>query len=94
MGISRTPPCGISTLSDVSENFRPHSLSQEPPKFPAEPLFYAQEPPHFDRACRWNKLKEKAWQAFKRKAVEVIVAILTAAITALTTTSCMGYGPL
>jgi len=29
----------------------------------------------------------------KRKAVEVIVAILTAAITALTTTSCMGHGP-
>ena len=41
-----------------------------------------------------ERLKEKAWQAIKRKAVEVIVAILTAAITALTTTSCMGYGPL
>ena len=42
----------------------------------------------------FDKIKEKAWQAIKRKAVEVIVAILTAAITALTTTSCMGYGPL
>ena len=41
-----------------------------------------------------ERLKEKAWQAIKRKAVEVIVAILTAAITALTTTSCMGYGPI
>ena len=41
----------------------------------------------------FDKLKDKAWQAIKRKAVEVIVAILTAAITALTTTSCMGYGP-
>ena len=41
-----------------------------------------------------DTLREKAWQAIKRKAVEVIVAILTAAITALTTTSCMGYGPL
>ena len=27
-------------------------------------------------------------------AVEVIVAMLTAAITALTTTRCMGYGPI
>ena len=42
----------------------------------------------------FDKLKDKAWQVIKRKAVEVIVAILTAAITALTTTSCMGYGPL
>ena len=42
----------------------------------------------------FDRLKEKAWQAIKRKAVEVIVAILTAAITALTTTSCMGYGPI
>ena len=42
----------------------------------------------------FDKIKEKAWQAIKRKAVEVLVAILTAAITALTTTSCMGYGPL
>ena len=42
----------------------------------------------------FEKLKEKAWQAIKRKAVEVLVAMLTAAITALTTTSCMGYGPL
>ena len=41
----------------------------------------------------FDKLKDKAWQVIKRKAVEVIVAILTAAITALTTTSCMGYGP-
>ena len=42
----------------------------------------------------FDKIKEKAWALIKRKAVEVIVAILTAAITALTTTSCMGYGPL
>ena len=42
----------------------------------------------------FDKMKEKAWQAIKRKAVEVIVAILTAAIAAITTTSCMGYGPL
>ena len=42
----------------------------------------------------FEKLKEKAWAAIKRKAVEVIVAMLTAAITALTTTSCMGYGPI
>ena len=42
----------------------------------------------------FDTLREKAWQVIKRKAVEVIVAILTAAITALTTTSCMGFGPL
>ena len=42
----------------------------------------------------FDKFKEKAWAAIKRKAVEVIVAMLTAAITALTTTSCMGYGPI
>ena len=42
----------------------------------------------------FDKFKEKAWAAIKRKAVEVIVAMLTAAITALTTTSCMGFGPL
>ena len=42
----------------------------------------------------FDRLKEKAGQVIKRKAVEVIVAILTAAITALTTTSCMGYGPI
>ena len=41
-----------------------------------------------------DNFKEKAWKAIKRKAVEVLVAILTAAITALTTTSCMGFGPL
>ena len=41
-----------------------------------------------------DTLREKAWALIKRKAVEVIVAILTAAITALTTTSCMGYGPI
>ena len=41
----------------------------------------------------FDNLKEKAWALIKRKAVEVIVAILTAAITALTTTSCMGHGP-
>ena len=40
-----------------------------------------------------DKLKEKAWTLIKRKAVEVLVAMLTAAITALTTTSCMGHGP-
>ena len=42
----------------------------------------------------FDKLKDKAWQVIKRKAVEVIVAILTAAITARTTTSCLGYGPI
>ena len=42
----------------------------------------------------FDKFKEKAWQAIKKKAVEVLVAMLTAAITALTTTSCMGFGPL
>ena len=41
----------------------------------------------------FDKLKEKAWTLIKRKAVEVLVAMLTAAITALTTTSCMGHGP-
>ena len=40
-----------------------------------------------------DTLRERAWALIKRKAVEVIVAILTAAITALTTTSCMGHGP-
>ena len=42
----------------------------------------------------FDKLGEKIWTLIKRKAVEVIVAMLTAAITALTTTSCMGHGPL
>ena len=42
----------------------------------------------------FEKLGEKAWQAIKKKAVEVLVAMLTAAITALTTTSCLGYGPI
>ncbi len=37
---------------------------------------------------------EKAWKVIKRKGAEVLVAMLTAAITALTTTSCMGYGPI
>ena len=41
----------------------------------------------------FDKIKEKAWALIKRKAVEVLVAMLTAAITALTTTSCMGHGP-
>ena len=40
-----------------------------------------------------DTLREKAWALIKRKAVEVLVAMLTAAITALTTTSCMGHGP-
>ena len=38
--------------------------------------------------------REKVWQIIKKKAVEVLVAMLTAAITALTTTSCMGHGPI
>ena len=42
----------------------------------------------------FDNLKQKAWALIKRKAVEVLVAMLTAAITALTTTSCMGHGPL
>ena len=42
----------------------------------------------------FDKLGEKAWAVIKRKAVEVLVAMLTAAITALTTTSCMGFGPI
>ena len=42
----------------------------------------------------WSNIQEKLWALIKRKAVEVIVAMLTAAITALTTTSCMGHGPL
>jgi hypothetical protein len=37
----------------------------------------------------FDKLSKKVWAFVKRKAVEVIVAMLTAAITALTTTSCM-----
>ena len=41
----------------------------------------------------FESIKERAWALIKRKAVEVIVAMLTAAITALTTTSCMGHGP-
>ena len=42
----------------------------------------------------FEKLGEKAWALIKRKAVEVLVAMINAAITALTTTSCMGFGPL
>ena len=42
----------------------------------------------------FKKLGDKVWAAIKRKAVEVLVAMLTAAITALTTTSCLGYGPM
>ena len=36
---------------------------------------------------------EKVWQVVKKKGIEVLVAALTAAITALTTTSCLGHGP-
>ena len=57
----------------------------------------AQQPPLRGEAgggSVFDKFTEKAWQAIKRKAVEVIVAMLTAAITALTTTSCIGYGPI
>jgi hypothetical protein len=39
-------------------------------------------------------IPEKVWQIIKKKAVEVLVAMLTAAITALTTTSCMGHVPI
>ncbi len=42
----------------------------------------------------FSKIGDKVWAAIKRKAVEVLVAMLTAAITALTTTSCMGFGPI
>ena len=49
------------------------------------------------KKCRamkvFDSIREKLWALIKRKAVEVIVAMLTAAITALTTTSCMGHGP-
>jgi Mg/Co/Ni transporter MgtE len=39
-------------------------------------------------------IREKVWKIIKKKAVEVLVAMLTAAITALTTTSCIGHGPV
>ena len=42
----------------------------------------------------FDNLKKKAWALIKHKAVEILVAMLTAAITALTTTNCMGYGPM
>ena len=42
----------------------------------------------------FSKIGDQVWAAIKRKAVEVLVAMLTAAITALTTTSCMGFGPI
>ena len=42
----------------------------------------------------FDRLGNKVWAIIRRKAVEVIVAMLTAAITALTTTSCIGYGPI
>ena len=35
------------------------------------------------------KINVKFW----KKVMDVLVAIITAAITALTTTSCMGHGP-
>ena len=34
-------------------------------------------------------MKKEMW----KKIIQVIVSILTAALTALGTTSCMGYGP-
>ena len=39
----------------------------------------------------FNGIREKVWQIIKKKAIKVLVAMLTAAITALTTTSCMGH---
>jgi len=42
----------------------------------------------------FETIGEKLLALIKKKAVEVLVAMLTAAITALTTTSCMGHGPL
>ena len=35
-------------------------------------------------------MKRETWKTI----IQVIVSILTAALTALGTTSCMGYGPL
>ena len=42
----------------------------------------------------FETIGEKLLALIKKKAVEVLVAMLTAAFTALTTTSCMGHGPL
>ena len=39
-------------------------------------------------------IPEKVWQIIKKKAIKVLVAMLTTAITALTTTSCMSYGTI
>jgi hypothetical protein len=39
-------------------------------------------------------IREKVWQIIKKKAVEVLFAMLIAAFTALTTTSCMGHDPI
>ena len=36
----------------------------------------------------------KSGRLIAKKLLEIVVAIITAMITALTTTSCMGYGPL
>ena len=37
---------------------------------------------------------KNVWNAVKKKALEALLAIVTAAIAAVTTTSCMGHGPL
>ena len=39
----------------------------------------------------FDGIREKVWQIIKKKTVEVLVFMFTAAITALTTTSCMGH---
>jgi len=45
------------------------------------------------RKIMWifDGIREKVWQIIKKKAIEVLFAMLIAAITALTITSCMGH---
>ena len=45
-------------------------------------------------AIRAKKKKVMKWKRIVDIAVKVVVAAVTAFVTALGTTSCMGYGPL
>jgi len=76
--LSLYPLLGIASQICVREIFPPRSLSSIP-----EPLFFAAEPPKFP-----------VEPLFFAQEPPYKVAMLTAAITALTTTSCMGYGPI
>ena len=99
----------LSTVQLTFSAAEPPFSPLEPPKFPEEPLYYAQEPLYFAQEPPYEgrgicpaRMTEDTRLDYTSLAQKIKTGELTLssvkseyiAITALTTTSRMGYGPI